>query len=188
MSHFPRFSGATAVVSAALLGGLGAALCTQAQTPRAQPPYPAAEQSRGNPNRARSADRIIEAETTDVELRCDKLSGLEKSECERRDISNDDAPAGVTSSMQQARMKARAENEAAAATSEAEADSDTARTKPAESTSRMRQAARDRTEREDRDSADEVSQSEAVQNEEANRREQQTDSDSEADTLGPRRR
>ena len=172
------------VVMSALLAS--ATLCGQAQTPPAQQPYPASartEQDRTNTNRV--PQRNVDSQAQDVEPRCDKKSGLEKSECERRDIANDAAPAGVTTSRYEKERQIRADNEAATTASEAEADSDTAR-RPARSTTPMRQAARDRTNpdahAEDDDARDESAQSDA------NRREQASDSNSDADTLGPPRR
>ena len=170
----------------------GAAVCGQAQTPPAQPAYPASpqiEQNRANANRVTPQRNVNpQIQTSDSEPRCDRLSGLEKSECERRDVANDAAPAGVTTSMHEKkqRVRADADNEAPAAASEAEADSDTAR-RPSQSATPMRQAARDRT-KPDEDSDDEAARNEGAQNDATNRREQASESESDADTLSPPRR
>jgi hypothetical protein len=178
-------------VMSALLAGI--ALCGQAQTPPAQQPYhssPRIEQDRPNANRVTPQRNVSpQTQTSDAEPRCDKLSGLEKSECERRDVANDAAPAGVTTSMYEKERRMRVDNEAAEAattTSEAEADSDTAR-RPSRSTTPVRPAARDRANPDD-DSDDAPKRDEAAQNSAANRREQATESNSDADTLRPPRR
>lgn len=163
----------------------------RAQTPPEQPDYPASpEQHRTNP-----AQRTIDPATTDREPRCDNLSGLERSECERRDITNDDAPAGVTTSMQEEEKRRkleqsrRAQSEATAApTSNAESDADTARENPPRSNTRMRQATRDRMNQDDSESTVEDSQSEDALNNDTMRREQGSESNSEVDTLSPPRR
>jgi hypothetical protein len=172
------------VVVSALLAG--ATLCGQAQTPPVQqphPPSPRTEQDRTNTNRV--PQRNVDSQAQDAEPRCDKKSGLEKSECERRDIANDAAPAGVTTSMYEKERQIRADNEAATTASEAEADSDTAR-RPSRSTTPMRQATRDRT-NPDHDAEDDDARDESAQDD-ANRREQATESNSDADTLSPPRR
>ncbi|MGH8174986.1 MAG: hypothetical protein ACREV5_01840 [Steroidobacter sp.] len=166
----------------ALMGSLVAVAVTsvEAQTPPAQPSYPAAPQSQDPSNPLpRNTDPA-----PDVEPRCDRLSGLEKSECERRDITDDNAPAGVTTSTQQQQdEKTRDHNEVAPSASEAESDTDTMGERPTQSKTRMRQAARDRADRNETGADEE--QSDAAQDEDANRREQQTESNSETDTLGP---
>jgi hypothetical protein len=95
------------------------ALClasaAQAQTPPSQPAYPSSPQKRV----VTPAQRERASESRATERRCDELKGLEKSECERRDVSNDDAPAGVTRSMREKEEKARAEEAAAASTTSA---------------------------------------------------------------------
>ena len=171
------------VVVSALLAG--ATLCGQAQTPPVQQPYPASprtEQDRTNTNRV--PQRNVDPQAQDAEPRCDKKSGLEKSECERRDVANDAAPAGVTTSMYEKERQIRADNEAATTASEADADSDTAR-RPSRSTTPMRQATRDRT-NPDHDAEDDDARDESAQDD-ANRREQATESNSDADTLSPPR-
>jgi len=162
-----------AVRSAVVSALLGAPLCGYAQTPPAQPSYPASprlEHARDNQNRVTSQRAAgLQTQTPEAEPRCDTLSGLEKSECERRDVSNDAAPAGVTPSMQEQEQRRREDSEAAAA-SEAEADSDTAARKPANPDDEV-------------DDEDEAALKDA-----ANRREQPTESDSDADTLNSPRR
>lgn len=93
----------------------GLASGAQAQTPPSQPAYPSSPQKRVvNP-----AQREHATENRAAERRCDQLTGLEKSECERRDASDDDAPAGVTPAMREKEEKARAEEKAAASTTSA---------------------------------------------------------------------
>jgi hypothetical protein len=228
-----------AVGSAVVSALLGATLCGYAQTPPAQPPYPASPRLEANQARPQR-DASLQTRDPEAEPRCDKLSGLEKSECERRDVSNDSAPAGVTTSMQDARQdhvtpqsnvdaqtqpsgeeprcdklsgleksecarrdvsneaapagvttsmqekerRRREDAEAAAAASEAEADSDTAR-RPSHSTPPpMRQSARDPA-NPDVDADDE---GDAAPKDAANRPEQPTESSSDADTLNSPRR
>ena len=132
-----------------------------------------------------ATQRRFDPQAQAAEPRCDKKSGLEKSECERRDVANDAAPAGVTTSMYEKERQIRADNEAATTASEADADSDTAR-RPSRSTTPMRQATRDRT-NPDHDAEDDDARDESAQDD-ANRREQATESNSDADTLSPPRR
>jgi hypothetical protein len=65
-----------------------------AQTPTPQPPaqpsYPSAPLPRNRVN----APPEVPSRKPD-EPRCANLKGVEKAECERRDNTNDDAPAGV---------------------------------------------------------------------------------------------
>jgi hypothetical protein len=107
-----------AIVTGALVTALcmaGITQAQQAQTPPSQPPYPSSQQKRV----VTPAQRERAAEEPADTRRCDQLKGLEKSECQRRDTDNDDAPAGVTPSMREKEEKARAEEEVAASTTSA---------------------------------------------------------------------
>lgn len=103
---------------------LGMAQTPTPSQPSAQPAYPStpAPRNRVNPS--------AEEPTREPEVpRCANLKGLEKAECERRDTADDDAPAGVTSSMREKHKqtaKAEAETDPAA---------DTQKKKPATATS-----------------------------------------------------
>lgn len=104
------------------IAALGVAIAThaQTQTPPTQPAYPSSQPKRAVNPAQRNAD------DSEPQRRCDQLTGLEKSECERRDNTDDDAPAGVTRSMREKEEKAREEKEAASTTSAADPRSDTA--------------------------------------------------------------
>lgn len=102
------------------IAALGVAIATHAQTPPTQPAYPSSQPKRAVNPAQRNAD------DSEPQRRCDQLTGLEKSECERRDNTDDDAPAGVTRSMREKEEKAREEKEAASTTSAADPRSDTA--------------------------------------------------------------
>lgn len=106
-----------------LLAAVALCLATavNSQTPQTQPAYPSSPQKRViNPQRERTTDEDASRR------RCDELAGVERSECERRDSVDDDAPAGVTVSMREKEEKARAEKEAASTTTAADTRSDTA--------------------------------------------------------------
>ena len=92
--------------------------------PSAQPSYPSAPapRNRVNPSAEEPARKAEEP-------RCANLKGLEKAECERRDNTDDDAPAGVTSSMREK------QKETAKEIAETDPAADTAKKKPAAATS-----------------------------------------------------
>ncbi len=76
-----------------------------AQTaPPGNPANPAANPSNpANPTVSRNRLRVAAAEAQRQGNRrdCTQLRGLDKSECERRDTSRDDLPAGVTSTQKE---------------------------------------------------------------------------------------
>lgn len=103
----------------------------QTQTPTPQPSYPSTPAPRNRVNQpadapARKAD----------EPRCTNLKGVEKAECERRDSADDDAPAGVTSSMREKQKEAAREN----ANTSADSAADTAKEKPSSAKSSASEA------------------------------------------------
>ena len=85
-------------VSVALVWGGSAAAQT---APAGNPANPAANPTNpANPTTSRPRVRVAAADAQGQTNRrdCTQLRGIEKAECERRDTSRDDLPAGVTSS------------------------------------------------------------------------------------------
>ena len=78
-----------------------------AQTaPAGNPANPAANPANpANPTVSRNRVRVAAADAQGQGNRrdCTQLRGLERSECERRDTSRDDLPAGVTSTQKERR-------------------------------------------------------------------------------------
>jgi hypothetical protein len=75
-----------------------------AQTAPGNPANPAANPANpANPTVSRSRVRVAAAEIQGQGNRrdCTQLRGIEKAECERRDTSRDDLPAGVTSTQKE---------------------------------------------------------------------------------------
>jgi hypothetical protein len=118
-----------------------------AAQPSAQPAYPSAPAPRNRVNP--SGD---EPTRKPEEPRCANLKGLEKAECERRDTVDDDAPAGVTSSMCEKQKETAKEN------AETDSAADTAKKKPATASSSSETAKPkvEQAEKQDRSSADEA--------------------------------
>ncbi len=88
-------------VSVALVWSGSAAAQT---APAGNPANPAANPANpANPTVSRNRVRVAAAEAQGQGNRrdCTQLRGLEKSECERRDTSRDDLPAGVTSTQKE---------------------------------------------------------------------------------------
>lgn len=157
---------------------LGAAVAASAQTPPSQPAYPSSPQV--TPNRGvNPAQRNTQREQADGP-RCDELTGLERAECERRDVANDDAPAGVTSGMREREKeeKAKAETEAAATTTAADPRSDTAESRTSIARRPPAELPNDSDLDRARDNQDASDESEP---------ETQNSSDSDSDTLGERK-
>ena len=149
------------VLACSALLGFQSLSMAQTQTPAPQPPaqpsYPSAPAPRNRVNQPAEAP----APKAD-EPRCTNLKGVEKAECERRDTTDDDAPAGVTSSMREKQKEAAREN----ADTSADTAADTAKEKPS-SAKRSSEAAKPKVDEK------------RMQNGEKSR----TDAD-EADTLG----
>jgi hypothetical protein len=110
---------------------LGMAQTPTPAQPSAQPSYPSAPAPRNRVNP--SAE---EPTRKPEEPRCANLKGLEKAECERRDTVDDDAPAGVTSSMREKQKETAKEN------AETDPAADTAKKKPAAATSSSSETAK----------------------------------------------
>jgi hypothetical protein len=148
------------------LGFVGTA---QAQQPPAQPAAQPAYPSAAPTQRVNRAPSVPEERQP-----CDELRGLERDECLRRDVTDDDRPAGVTTSMQE---RARAEQErqqAAAPATEADDAADAADrgSRPAKATpSRTRTAQMDtaRESSEANEATDNDDEDEATRSNEAER-------------------
>jgi hypothetical protein len=100
-------------------------------TQTTQPSYPSADPPRGTTPEQR---RVQQQENMGAQTRttlCDQADELERSECLRRDMTNDDdRPAGVTQSMHQRRQQAQQEQDktdSANVASEADTASDQSR-------------------------------------------------------------
>jgi hypothetical protein len=88
-------------VSVALVWGGSAAAQT---APAGNPASPAANPANpANPPAARGRVRVAASEAQGQSSRrdCTQLRGIDKSECERRDTSRDDLPAGVTATQKE---------------------------------------------------------------------------------------
>ena len=88
-------------VSVALVWGGSAAAQT---APASNPANPAANPTNpANPTTSRPRVRVAAADAQGQASRrdCTQLRGIEKAECERRDTSRDDLPAGVTSTQKE---------------------------------------------------------------------------------------
>lgn len=130
---FKMRDAACVIGAAAMLCALGAHAQTppdsegqpSTQPPLAQPTYPSADRPRGTTPRQREQRRDTAGADTPI---CDQEDELARSECLRRDMTDDEGiPAGVTRSMHQRKQQARQRVESADVASEADTGSDQAR-------------------------------------------------------------
>ncbi len=95
--------------------------------PTAQPAYPSSDPPRGTTPQQRQQQGNVGAARANT-VTCNQEEELARSECLRRDMTDDDdRPAGVTQSMQQRRQQAQQQSEATNVASDADPGSDQAR-------------------------------------------------------------